>query len=152
MTYSCTVRGDLIDIIKKLFKRKVKFDAILIETTGLADPAPVAQTFFVDDNVREKCRLDAIITVVDAKHIIQHLDDEKPDGVENGKVAIPKKNKTPSSINFCLFALDVKWTYFLIPGRTFLPHRVRRTGTSLSWDIISVTYMFICLALLGSNT
>lgn len=89
-TYSCSIRGDLIEIIGRLFKHDVKFDAILIETTGLADPGPVAQTFFVDDKVREKCRLDAIITVVDAKHIIQHLDEEKPDGVENGNFFIWK--------------------------------------------------------------
>lgn len=65
----CTVRGDLIRILGNLMKRKGKFDAILVETTGLADPAPVAQTFFVDDEVKAKTRLDAIVTVADAKHI-----------------------------------------------------------------------------------
>jgi molybdopterin-guanine dinucleotide biosynthesis protein len=58
----CTVRGDLIRILHKLLKRKHAFDAILIETTGLADPAPVAQTFFVDDELKERVRLDAIVT------------------------------------------------------------------------------------------
>jgi G3E family GTPase len=71
----CTVRGDLIRIIEGLMKRKGKFDAILIETTGLADPAPVAQTFFMDDDVRALTRLDAIVTVVDAKHLALRLDD-----------------------------------------------------------------------------
>jgi G3E family GTPase len=71
----CTVRGDLIRIIEGLMKRKGKFDAILIETTGLADPAPVAQTFFMDDDVRAKTRLDAIVTVVDAKHLAMRLED-----------------------------------------------------------------------------
>ncbi len=71
----CTVRGDLIRIIEGLMKRKGKFDAILIETTGLADPAPVAQTFFMDDDVRALTRLDAIVTVVDAKHLAMRLDD-----------------------------------------------------------------------------
>ncbi|MDR3494314.1 MAG: GTP-binding protein [Ancalomicrobiaceae bacterium] len=71
----CTVRGDLIRIIEGLMKRKGKFDAILIETTGLADPAPVAQTFFMDDDVRALTRLDAIVTVVDAKHLTLRLDD-----------------------------------------------------------------------------
>jgi G3E family GTPase len=71
----CTVRGDLIRILGNLMKRKDKFDYILIETTGLADPGPVAQTFFVDDEMRSKLALDAIVTVVDAKHIWQHLDD-----------------------------------------------------------------------------
>jgi G3E family GTPase len=71
----CTVRGDLIHIIDNLMKRRGKFDAILIETTGLADPGPVAQTFFVDQDVRAKTRLDAIVTVVDAKHLAERLDD-----------------------------------------------------------------------------
>ncbi|KPK40311.1 MAG: cobalamin biosynthesis protein CobW [Gammaproteobacteria bacterium SG8_47] len=70
----CTVRGDLIRILGRLMQRKHKFDHILIETTGMADPAPVAQTFFMDDEMKEKLRLDAIITVVDAKHVEQHFD------------------------------------------------------------------------------
>ena len=70
----CTVRGDLIRILGNLQKRKNKFDYILIETTGLADPAPVAQTFFVDDDMKESFGLDAIVTVVDAKHVWEHLD------------------------------------------------------------------------------
>ena len=73
----CTVRGDLIRILANLMKRKGKFDAILIETTGLADPSPVAQTFFVDDDVRAKTKLDAIVTVVDAMHITGSLKDAK---------------------------------------------------------------------------
>jgi G3E family GTPase len=71
----CTVRGDLIRILGNLMKRKDRFDYIMIETTGLADPAPVAQTFFVDDEMKEKLALDGIVTVVDAKHIWQHIDD-----------------------------------------------------------------------------
>ena len=71
----CTVRGDLIRIVGGLMKRRDKFDGIIIETTGLANPAPVAQTFFVDDNVRARTRLDAIVTVVDAKHLPQRLAD-----------------------------------------------------------------------------
>jgi G3E family GTPase len=71
----CTVRGDLIRIVGGLMKRREKFDGIIIETTGLANPAPVAQTFFVDEGVRAKTRLDAIVTVVDAKHLPQRLDD-----------------------------------------------------------------------------
>jgi G3E family GTPase len=71
----CTVRGDLIRIIGNLVKRKGSFDAILIETTGLADPAPVAQTFFVDDEVRSVAKLDSIVTVVDAKNVMARLDD-----------------------------------------------------------------------------
>lgn len=82
----CTVRGDLTELLDKMYERIRDFDGVLIETTGLADPAPVAQTFFVDDRVVERYKLDGIITVVDAKHIIQHLDEEKPDDVENEAV------------------------------------------------------------------
>jgi G3E family GTPase len=71
----CTVRGDLIRILGNLMQRKDRFDQILIETTGLADPAPVVQTFFADDEVKENSRLDALITVVDARHLLLHLDD-----------------------------------------------------------------------------
>tara|TARA_B100000674_G_scaffold50565_1_gene34963 strand:+ start:150 stop:1340 length:1191 start_codon:yes stop_codon:yes gene_type:complete len=82
----CTVRGDLTETLDNMYDRIKDFDGVLIETTGLADPAPVAQTFFVDDKVVERYRLDGIITVVDAKHIIQHLDDEKPEDIENESV------------------------------------------------------------------
>jgi len=68
----CTVRGDLIRIIGNLMKRRNKFDHLVIETTGLADPAPVIQTFFVDEDMRDKLSLDAVVTVVDTKHIWQH--------------------------------------------------------------------------------
>jgi G3E family GTPase len=71
----CTVRGDLLRILERLVKRKDRLDAILIETTGLANPAPVAQTFFTDPEMRAQFRLDAIVTVVDARHILLHLDD-----------------------------------------------------------------------------
>ena len=74
----------MIKFLTKLSNRKL--DLVIIETTGLADPGPVAQTFFVDDNVRMHYTLDAILTVVDAKHIIQHLDEVKPEGVENESV------------------------------------------------------------------
>ena len=82
----CTVRGDLTVALDNMYDRIKDFDGVLIETTGLADPAPVAQTFFVDEKVVERYKLDGIITVVDAKHIIQHLDDEKPEDVENESV------------------------------------------------------------------
>jgi G3E family GTPase len=71
----CTVRGDLVRIIDGLMKRKGKFDAIILETTGLADPAPVAQTFFVDEDVRDKTILDAVVTVADAKWLSDRLKD-----------------------------------------------------------------------------
>ncbi len=71
----CTVRGDLIRILEGLMKRRGRFDAIIVETTGLADPAPVAQTFFVDQDVAEAARLDAVVTVADAKWLSQRLKD-----------------------------------------------------------------------------
>jgi G3E family GTPase len=71
----CTVRGDLIRIIDGLMRRKGKFDAIIVETTGLADPAQVAQTFFVDENVGKKAKLDAVVTVADAKWLKDRLRD-----------------------------------------------------------------------------
>ncbi|MDP5337712.1 MAG: GTP-binding protein [Nodularia sp. (in: cyanobacteria)] len=70
----CTVRGDLIRIVGNLMKRRDKFDHLVIETTGLADPAPVIQTFFVDEDMQSLLSLDAVVTVVDAKHIWQHWD------------------------------------------------------------------------------
>lgn len=70
----CTVRGDLIRIIGNLMRRRDKFDHLVIETTGLADPAPVIQTFFMDDDVRSQAQLDAVVTVVDTKHIEHHWD------------------------------------------------------------------------------
>jgi G3E family GTPase len=70
----CTVRGDLIRILGQLVKRKDRLDYIIVETTGLANPAPVAQTFWVDDEMKEQFSLDAIITIVDAKHVWQHVD------------------------------------------------------------------------------
>jgi len=86
----CTVRGDLIVGLKRLVKNAKKsgkpLDGVMIETTGLADPAPVAQTFFADDFVQKNYRLDGILTLVDAKHTVEHLDEEKPEGVENEAV------------------------------------------------------------------
>jgi G3E family GTPase len=71
----CTVRGDLVRILDGLMKRKGKFDAIIVETTGLADPAPVAQTFFVDEDVQKHARLDAVVTVADARWLSDRLKD-----------------------------------------------------------------------------
>jgi G3E family GTPase len=73
----CTVRGDLIRVLSGLMKRKGGFDGIIVETTGLADPAPVAQTFFVDDDVRARTELDSVTTVVDAKHLPLRLKDSR---------------------------------------------------------------------------
>jgi G3E family GTPase len=94
----CTVRGDLIRIIGNLMKRRNKFDHLVIETTGLADPAPVIQTFFVDEDMREQISLDAVVTVVDAKHIHQHWDaDEAQEQIAFADVILLNKTDLVSS-------------------------------------------------------
>jgi G3E family GTPase len=98
----CTVRGDLIRIIGNLMKRRNKFDHLVIETTGLADPAPVIQTFFVDEDMRDKLELDAVVTVVDAKHIWQHWDaDEAQEQIAFADVILLNKTDlvTPEQLN-----------------------------------------------------
>ena len=87
----CTVRQDLIKILQKLYRRvtsgELHLDGIIIETTGMADPAPVAQTFLKHERIRAFARLDGIVTLVDAKHVERHLDAVKPEGVVNEAVA-----------------------------------------------------------------
>lgn len=73
----CTVRGDLIRVVEGLMRRPGRFDAIVVETTGLADPVPVAQTFFMDEDVRAKTKLDAVVALVDAKHLPLRLKDSR---------------------------------------------------------------------------
>jgi len=90
----CSVRGDLIRILGRLMKRKDKLDGILIETTGLADPGPVAQTFFTDDEMRTRFRLDSIVTLVDAKHVLQHIDDSPEVKKQIGFADVIILNKT----------------------------------------------------------
>ena len=90
----CTVRGDLIRIVGGLVKRRGKFDGIIIETTGLANPAPVAQTFFVDEGVRARTRLDAIVTVVDAKNLTARLADSTEAAAQLAFADVIVLNKT----------------------------------------------------------
>jgi G3E family GTPase len=88
----CTVRGDLIRIIGNLMRRRDKFDHMVIETTGLADPAPVIQTFFVDEDMQTQLNLDAVVTVVDAKHIHQHWEaDEAQEQIAFADVVLLNK-------------------------------------------------------------
>ena len=89
----CTVRGDLIRILASLMKRRDRFDRVVIETTGLADPGPVAQTFFVDDDVREDLALDGIVTVVDARHLGLHLDQSDEAKAQTGFADVILINK-----------------------------------------------------------
>lgn len=98
----CTVRGDLIRIIGNLMRRRNKFDHLVIETTGLADPAPVIQTFFVDEDMRDQMQLDAVVTVVDAKHIWQHWDaDEAQEQIAFADVILLNKTDlvTPEQLD-----------------------------------------------------
>lgn len=89
----CTVRGDLIRVLGNLMKRRDKFDYVLVETTGLADPGPVAQTFFMDDEIRNEFALDGIVTLVDSGHINQQLgrSDESSEQVAFADVLILNK-------------------------------------------------------------
>ena len=90
----CRVRGDLIRILAKLRQRRDKFDTVLIETTGMADPGPVAQTFFTDEEVKESFKLDGIVTVVDAKHVGLHFDDMREVREQIGFADVILLNKT----------------------------------------------------------
>ncbi len=90
----CTVRGDLIRVVEGLMKRPGGFDGILVETTGLADPVPVAQTFFMDDEVRARTKLDAVVTVADAKHLAARLGDSKEAAEQIGFADVILLNKT----------------------------------------------------------
>jgi G3E family GTPase len=90
----CTVRGDLIRVLGQLLKRRDRFDYVLVETTGMADPGPVAQTFFLDDELREQFTVDAIVTVVDALHFEKHLATMREPAVQVGFADVVILNKT----------------------------------------------------------
>lgn len=125
----CTVRGDLIRIISGLLRRGLdKFDGIIVETTGLADPAPVAQTFFMDEDVRKATRLDAVITVVDAKHITERLKDspEAEDQIAFADVIIVNKTDLVSDTE--LEAVE-KRIHGINPYATL--HRAQNSNVSL---------------------
>lgn len=124
----CSVRGDLIRILGRLLKRKDKLDGILIETTGLANPAPVAQTFFTDDEMKQAFRLDAIVTVVDAKHVIQHLsaDDESVKQVAFADVILLNKTDLVSPAE--LDALEARIKHINGVARI---HRTRNCDVNL---------------------
>ncbi|MXY96866.1 MAG: GTP-binding protein [Gemmatimonadetes bacterium] len=104
----CTVRGDLIRVLSNLMKRRDKFDYVLVETTGLADPGPVAQTFFMDDEIRDEYALDGIVTLVDAAHIEQQLgrSDESTEQIAFADVLV--LNKTDLVDNEVLDRLETR--------------------------------------------
>jgi G3E family GTPase len=125
----CTVRGDLIRVVEGLMRRPGRFDAILVETTGLADPAPVAQTFFMDDDVRSKTRLDAVVALVDAKHLPLRLKDsrEAEDQIAFADVVVLNKTDlvTPEELR------AVEATVRAINPSAKI-HRTQRSGVDLS--------------------
>src|SRR3954463_8247478 len=125
----CTVRGDLIRVVEGLMKRPGRFDAILIETTGLADPAPVAQTFFMDEDVRARTKLDAVVALVDAKHLPLRLKDsrEAEDQIAFADVVVLNKTDlvTPEELR------DVEAAVRAI-NPTASIHRTTRSGVPLS--------------------
>ncbi|HZZ20793.1 MAG TPA: GTP-binding protein [Opitutaceae bacterium] len=104
----CSVRGDLIRILGRLLKRKDRLDGILIETTGLANPAPVAQTFFTDDEMKRNFRLDGIVTVVDAKHVSSHLDSDDESVKQLAFADVILLNKTDLATPAELDALEAR--------------------------------------------
>jgi len=125
----CTVRGDLIRVVEGLMKRPGRFDAIVVETTGLADPVPVAQTFFMDDDVRSKTKLDAVVALVDAKHLPLRLKDSKEaeDQIAFADVVVLNKTDlvTPEELD------KVEATIRAINPAAKI-HRTQRSGVALN--------------------
>ena len=125
----CTVRGDLIRVVEGLMRRPGRFDAIVVETTGLADPAPVAQTFFMDDDVRRKTRLDAVVALVDAKHLPLRLKDsrEAEDQIAFADVVVLNKTDLVSEDELRKVEATVR---AINPSARI--HRTQRSGVALS--------------------
>ena len=124
----CTVRGDLIRVVEGLMRRPGRFDAIVVETTGLADPAPVAQTFFMDEDVRAKTKLDAVVALVDAKHLPLRLKDsrEAEDQIAFADVVVLNKTDLVNADEL----RDVEAAVRAInPGARI--HRTQRAGVAL---------------------
>lgn len=125
----CTVRGDLVRVVEGLTRRPGRFDAIIVETTGLADPAPVAQTFFMDDDVRAKTRLDAVVALVDAKHLPLRLKDSKEAQDQIAFADVVVLNKTDLVTEEELAAVE-RAVRAINPSARI--HRTQRAGVALS--------------------
>ncbi|WP_421857088.1 CobW family GTP-binding protein [Oricola sp.] len=125
----CTVRGDLVRVVEGLMRRPGRFDAIVVETTGLADPAPVAQTFFMDDDVRAKTRLDAVVTLVDAKHLPLRLKDsrEAEDQIAFADVVLVNKTDLVSDTELATLEATIR---AINPHARI--HRTERTAIALA--------------------
>ncbi|APH73831.1 CobW family GTP-binding protein [Aquibium oceanicum] len=124
----CTVRGDLIRVVEGLMRRPGRFDAIVVETTGLADPAPVAQTFFMDDDVRSKTKLDAVVALVDAKHLPLRLKDsrEAEDQIAFADVVVVNKTDLVSEEELAAVEATIR---AINPSAKI--HRTQRAGLDL---------------------
>ena len=125
----CTVRGDLIRILARLAKRTTPLDGIIIETTGLADPGPVAQTFFTDEDMKAHYRLDAIVTLVDAKHIALHLENAPEAKAQIAFADVILLNKTDLVSAAELDALETRVRQINVAARI---HRAREGAVPLS--------------------
>ena len=125
----CTVRGDLLRILARLAKRTVPLDGIIIETTGLADPGPVAQTFFTDEEIQTCYRLDAIVTLVDARHLLQHLDNAPEAKAQIAFADVILLNKTDLVAPSELDALEARIQNMNAAARL---HRTRDAAVPLS--------------------
>jgi G3E family GTPase len=125
----CTVSGDLLRILSRLAKRTTPLDGVIIETTGLADPGPVAQTFFTDDEIRSRYRLDAIITLVDAKHLAHHLDDAPEAKAQIAFADVILLNKTDLVAPAELDALEARVRHMNAAARL---HRTRNGAVPLA--------------------
>lgn len=125
----CTVRGDLIRVVEGLMRRPGRFDAIVVETTGLADPVPVAQTFFMDDDVRAKTRLDAVVALVDAKHLPLRLKDsrEAEDQIAFADVVVVNKTDLVDETELAAVEATIR---AINPSARI--HRATRAGLPLS--------------------
>ena len=124
----CTVRGDLIRVVEGLMRRPGRFDAIVVETTGLADPAPVAQTFFMDDDVRAKTRLDAVVALADAKHLPLRLNDSREAEDQLAFADVVLLNKTDLVDSADLAAIEATIRSINPSARI---HRTERAGVEL---------------------
>ena len=125
----CTVRGDLIRVVEGLMRRPGRFDAIVVETTGLADPVPVAQTFFMDDDVRSKTELDAIVALVDAKHLPLRLKDSREAEDQIAFADVVVLNKTDLVTDAELRAVEATVRAINPSARI---HRTTRAGVNLA--------------------
>ena len=130
----CLVRGDLIHALRELLQRRDKFDYILIETSGLTDPGPVAQTFVVDKYLKEKVSIDGIVTIVDAKHVWQHIDERQELKEQIGFADVVLLNKTDLVTEAELDKLETRVKSINALAKT---HRTKNSAAKMD-DILDI--------------